>query len=348
MNYQNTSTVAVGVFKDRADAQRAVEELKRMGFTDQQIGVVARDGAGDLARDDDTDLDETNVGAGAAAGVATGAGIGGLWAIGIAAGVLPVLGPAIAGGVLASVLTSAAAGAAAGGLVGALVGLGIPKDEAEEYEEQLQGGHLLVTVRTHDRYNEARQVLDRFGATTRLHGDESVRSQPAKACATAPSASQTKAERREEPTRMKTASGQACATTATTGDRKIELRAEELDVQKRPIQKGQLAVHKEVIKEQRTIDVPVTREEIVVERHPVCHPATGKIAESGNEDIHIPVMEDEVHVETKPVVKEEVTIKKPKVEGTQRVTKNVEHEELRVDEQGDCQVRGGTHAKQKK
>src|SRR3954470_17240527 len=120
------STV-VGVFADRHQAERAVEELHRAGFRKEDLGFVTPDpeGAGEPMPEAGTHAEE-----GAITGVVAGAGVGALWALGIAAGVLPAIGPVIAGGLLASILASAAGGAAIAGVVGALIGLGIPEEEA--------------------------------------------------------------------------------------------------------------------------------------------------------------------------------------------------------------------------
>jgi hypothetical protein len=101
---------------------------------------------------------------GAATGVVAGAGIGALWALGIAAGVLPAIGPVIAGGVLASVLASAAGAATVGGILGALIGLGVPEHEARVYEREFHAGRTLVTVRADGRYDQIRTILRRHGA----------------------------------------------------------------------------------------------------------------------------------------------------------------------------------------
>jgi heat induced stress protein YflT len=153
--------VVVGVFHDRAAARAAVDELRKAGFPEDQIGVAAREGSS---------VAETHTAAagsrweeGTAAGVATGAGVGALWALGIAAHVLPALGPVILGGLLASVAASAIGGAAVGGVVGALVGLGVPEEEARYYESQFHAGRTLVTVRAPGRYEEASAILRRHG-----------------------------------------------------------------------------------------------------------------------------------------------------------------------------------------
>jgi hypothetical protein len=164
MAVTNHATV-VGVFRDRESARAAVNELRRLGFEESQIGILGREpDARTLTGETATGTAEASKWEeGAATGVAAGAGIGALWALGMAAGVLPAIGPVIAGGVLASVLASAAGAAAVGGIVGALVGLGIPEEEARYYEGEFTSGRTLVTVRAPGRYEEAEEVLGRYG-----------------------------------------------------------------------------------------------------------------------------------------------------------------------------------------
>jgi len=155
-------TTAVGVFNNHTDAQRAVNELRRVGFTEAEIGVASRHGdtVGGATGTDKT----SKAAVGATAGVATGAGVGALWGLGIAAGLLPAIGPVIAGGTLAAILASAGTGAAAAGVVGALVGLGIPEDEAAHYDSEFQAGRTIVTVKApSNRYAQASEILNRCG-----------------------------------------------------------------------------------------------------------------------------------------------------------------------------------------
>jgi hypothetical protein len=147
-------TTVVGVFDNRDQADRAVEELRRVGFRDDQIGYAVRGTEGETFETGKTAAGE---------GLATGAVIGGL--VGAAAALLiPGIGPVVAGGVLASVLGGAAVGAAAGGILGALVGMGIPEEEASYYESEFQAGRTLVTVSCESRCAEAQEVMRRFGA----------------------------------------------------------------------------------------------------------------------------------------------------------------------------------------
>lgn len=174
-NSSDSSDVVVGTFSSRSAAQRAIEELIRAGFQDDQIGVVSRDSEGQATDDAlggirgtaDTSSESTGVLTGAAAG----AGGGALWGLGIAAGVLPAIGPVIAGGVLAAIAASAAAGAAAGGVLGALIGLGVPEEDARRYEQDFEAGRTLVTVRTVGHREQAEEILRRHGGFERANSD---------------------------------------------------------------------------------------------------------------------------------------------------------------------------------
>lgn len=158
----NPQTIAVGLFDDRSKAQEAIRELKRQGFTDEQIGVAAKHDEGLGEGYDPTEASRAGTGAGA--GAVAGLGLGSLWGMGIVAGLLPAIGPAIAGGMLAAIVASAAAGAAAGGIVGALVGLGIPEEDAKYYQSEVERGSILVTVRAPAQLEVACGVLERLGA----------------------------------------------------------------------------------------------------------------------------------------------------------------------------------------
>jgi hypothetical protein len=159
-----THPILVGVFPGFAEARRTVEELRRAGFRDDQLGVLGpnpdeapspgvRSG---LAGDPLGTHWEEGAGIGAAAGATAGAGLG----LAVAAGLLPPIGPVIAGGTLVALLAIAGAGAVAGTAVGGILGLGIPEDHARIYEGELRAGRVLVTVRPEDGQDEtARRVL---------------------------------------------------------------------------------------------------------------------------------------------------------------------------------------------
>ncbi|MBX9678828.1 MAG: YsnF/AvaK domain-containing protein [Gemmataceae bacterium] len=331
-------TTAVAVFSSREDAQRAVQELKRAGFRDDQIGVAHK---GD---DDSTSITtgsgESHAAEGAIAGVATGAGVGALWGLGIAAGLLPAIGPVIAGGTLAAIAASAAGGAAAAGIAGALIGMGVPEDEANYYEDELKSGRTVVTVRAEQRISEAQGILSRFSGSD-MHSRRSGSSTasplgvtPASHTATMPSASHAAAGSTSKPGTASTASSQTLGGDAS---QKIQVREEELHVSKTPVETGEVKVRKEVHTEQRTIQVPVKKEEVVIERHAVSGgQSEGNIGST--EEIRIPVREEQVHVDKTAVVKEEVTVGKRQVQETEQVTENIKKEDVRIEKAGDVDV----------
>ena len=334
-----TGTTTVGVFHNRADAQACVNDLKRSGFRDDEIGMVTRHEGG---ADGTAAEDEGNkAGEGAAIGVATGAGVGALWALGIAAGLLPAIGPVIAGGMLASVLASAAGGAAVGGLVGALVGLGIPEEEAEYYESEVKAGRTIVTVRSGRRGGLAREIIQRhhgYDRSSANAGSVPVRS------TTATSVMGTGAMAASDKSLRDTA---ACDLPAThrasashTDEKSMKLSQEELHARKQSESAGEVRVHKDVVTEHKTMEVPVTREEVVIERRP----AGDKRATSSDlrpgEEIRIPVKEEHVHLEKSAHVVEEVNVGKRKVQGKEQVSGDVRKEVLRVEKEGQPRVQG--------
>src|SRR5919202_3785889 len=69
----------------------------------------------------------------------------------------------------------------------------------------------------------------------------------------------------------------------------LELREEELRARKHSVETGKVELTKEVVSEQRTIDVPVTHEEVTIERRAVDHqPSDSPLGDTG-ETISIPV-----------------------------------------------------------
>lgn len=314
MKNQTNSSV-VGVFNDHARAQQAVNALKRAGFTDDQIGVIGRDSRSSGTGTSSDDQSETYAAEGATTGLAAGAGIGALWGLGILAGALPVIGPAFAAGTLATILSSAAAGAAVATLAGGLVGMGIPKEEAEFYESEVHSGRVLVTVSAAGRETEAREIL-------RSHGSYDF-SNASSTCSLGAKDSSTSRE---------TSVGSQSGT--------VRAMEEELRVNKTPTAAGEVTVRKEVHTEHKTLEVPVTREEVVIERHAPTSAASGSTAEFGqHQEIRVPVSQEEVSVEKVPVVAEEISVSKRQVQGTEHVNETLRKEDIKVESSGNVHVR---------
>ncbi len=147
--------IVVGVFQEYAQARKAIENLRRAGFNDDEIGFLTR--AGVIESPGDTAADVTT-------GAVSGGVIGGV--LGAAVSLLiPGFGPALAGGILAATLGGAALGAAAGGIIGTFTGMGASQGEARFYQKELEAGHTIVTVKALNGSAEAEAILQRNGAS---------------------------------------------------------------------------------------------------------------------------------------------------------------------------------------
>jgi len=124
--------------------------------------------------------------------------------------------------------------------------------------------------------------------------------------------------------------GTGYGTTADTA--RIPLHEEELEARTTTRQAGEVNVSKNVVEEQRTMDVPVNREDVYVKRTPVDRPATDAETSfaQGSDTVRVPIMEEEVEVTKRPRVKEEVEIGKVTRQETERVGGTVRHEEVDI------------------
>jgi uncharacterized protein (TIGR02271 family) len=130
---------------------------------------------------------------------------------------------------------------------------------------------------------------------------------------------------------------QAPARTNDDGNRKLQLREEELIARKRSVETGTVGIRTEVVSEQRTLEVPVTHEEVTIERHAVDRRPSDRPISEG-ETISIPVSEEQVTLEKKAVVYEEVNVGKRAVQETEHVSGTVRREEVVVHEEGDAKI----------
>jgi hypothetical protein len=144
-----------GMFHDRASAERAYQCAMGRGYTSDDVSLLMSEDARNrhFPKDDPrrTELGTKaaeGAGVGAIAGGGLGAVLAGMAAAGIAVPGLPI----IAMGTLAAAVTGALTGGGLGAIVGALIGHGIPRERAEQYEEGIRRGGIVmgVTPRTRD------------------------------------------------------------------------------------------------------------------------------------------------------------------------------------------------------
>ncbi len=317
MTMSNTArgSTVVGVFDDREEAREAIEALKDDGFAADAISILSPDKQATQEIAEDTG---THAGAGAATGAIAGGVLGGLggWLVGIGALAIPGVGPFIAAGAFAAALGGAAIGAGIGAIAGALMGMGVPEEHAKYYEGEARAGKTLVTVRADTRYDDAQRILREYGAydvesrdRPRATGNPMLHTETA----TAPGAAD---------------------------QNRMQLREEELVANKQTVETGQVQVGKEVVSQQRTLEVPVTREEVTIERTPIDRRPTDRPIEDREQTISVPVHEEQVDLEKRAVVYEEVGLEKRAVQDTEHVSGTVRHEEARIDRDGDVATGG--------
>src|SRR5947209_1760334 len=275
------SPIVVGVFRERALAEQAVDELRHAGFRDDQIRYSGKG--------------------------------------------------AMAGGFLET-LMSKFSGQGDESVFDALTEQGIPKDEIEYYQHEYDAGSAIVSVQSYGRQQEASDILSRFGAY----------------------------DARSRPEYMQDA-------------HTIQLREEVLQPRKHAVEIGEVFIRKVVVTEQRTITVPVMREELVIERRsiPIDSVDTadttgttdtagtsdqlssnpdlpdnqdqpiGKLVEIGEgEVIRIPIRTEQVTIEKRPVVIEELVVGKRHIQETKRFSGTVQREVPHIEREGNVNIRG--------
>lgn len=157
------SDVITGLFESPTQARIAVEEVERLGVSQNDISVVANG----TYNKDDFAVEESNKAAeGAIVGAATTGVIAALAASLTAVGTVATGGAGllVAGPVVAA-LAAGGAGAAAGATVGAIVGAFIPEHEIKFYEDAIEKGSVLIGVKYNsDNKSEIKEAFEHAGA----------------------------------------------------------------------------------------------------------------------------------------------------------------------------------------
>ena len=118
---------------------------------------------------------------------------------------------------------------------------------------------------------------------------------------------------------------------------RVQRSEEELRAGTREREAGAVKVRKRVRTDREQIRVPKRREEVHVERVPV-EGREASEAEIGEDEVVMPVTEEEVVTEKRPVAKEEIRVRKESVQDEEIVEEDVRREEVEIDDQTE---RGG-------
>ena len=110
----------------------------------------------------------------------------------------------------------------------------------------------------------------------------------------------------------------------------LTLSEEELAVGTRTVSAGEVSVQKRVETEHVAQSVPLTHEEVTIERRPV---TDGRQADASftNETISVPLTAEEAVVEKRNVVKEEIVVTKHAVQENQTVEADLRKERAEID-----------------
>jgi uncharacterized protein (TIGR02271 family) len=311
MTQTQTGTGAlVGFFEDDADARQVVEALHQAGFTSAHIGVAHR---GDSTLSTDSSSSSVKEKA-----TSTWDKIKSMFQVNEAE---PYADERTQGDLANREITENPGDANrstpgqnyqdnqydTSDLRGSFTGLNIPEQRSRYLQHRLTGSQngAVVTVNAGDRTAEAESILRRYNADLGENADNNNYSE--------------------------TETGSPQQPVQDRQQNNIQLLGEVLRVHKDRVSRGEVRVRKEVITETQTVQVPVTREELVIERHPVdqATPATGSIGES---EIRIPLSEERASVDTSTVVREEVAVGKKPIQEVRDLTGKVRREELVVED----------------
>jgi uncharacterized protein (TIGR02271 family) len=341
--------VVVGLFKNASDAHQAVTELREQGFGPGQIGAAFR------GRESDSYLDPSD--AGAVSGETVNREHENWWE--------KVKDAFRSDDSVERRKESREAAAdtsfqpetysrgdyeydlANEDFEGSLAGTGIPSDRAAYLTRSLEPGGAIVTVHDANRAAEAEQILSANNAQVRYEDIEGNGTMANEVVGNDVVGTETERIDAADST------GQEITDTGYVDRRpvdaetravdRVQLFGEVLRVHKERINQREVRVRKDVITENQTIEVPVMREELVLERVSVSGNTPASSANiGGSQEIRVPLSEEKVRLEKEPVVREEVNVGKREVADVEKVSADVRREELRVDPDPEVRKRSAT------
>lgn len=227
-------------------------------------------------------------------------------------------------------------------IMGDLVNMGVDPQDARVYQREYETGHPLISVAGTGNMQKAITILHKEGA----HAPADLAGRETRSQTTSRSADMAGSRPGEAgvvdtaTTRDTTASRTDEVLSANAPEsQKIRLHAERLKAYKQPEQIGEVDIRKEVVTEQQTFNVPVTREEVVIERHSLAEDASAAENPIGeDETIRIPIRGEKVNVTKETVTTGEVEISKREVQEDRQFSETVRHEEAHLENKGDVPI----------
>ncbi len=340
------------VYPTYAEAARVVSALESAGIPHSDISIVSGDKsysssnhgygttgtATGMTSGDPEQGAATGAGTGATLGTVLGGGAGLLAGIGALA--IPGLGPIVAAGWLVAALTGAGVGAAAGSLLGSLTGAGISEADAQTYQEGVNSGGTLVTVRADDA--QAAHVEQVMGMSTGYASTSTTMDTTAGAGVLGTTAAVGAMTGAHETTATRDMAMDT-ATTATTmntapvntasmsNDGTIKVMKEDLVVGKREVEAGGVRVTSHVVETPVQEQVTLHEERVSIERHPVNERVSGTEA-FRDQTIEARATAEEAVVAKDVRVVEEIGIKKEAADRVETVRDTVRETKVDIED----------------
>lgn len=289
--------VVIGLFPYASDARRALHSLHEHHFTSDQV-IAAFRAPGDAGAE--------------AEGAALPTRSSGKWF-----GQLREIYRGDDGGVNRGEAAQTRPKASTTGFEAMLAQIDLSPQDALVLNHDLDRGAAIVTVRAGGRNEEARALLEERGARI-VHGrhDREL-----------PTAREPKAANLE-PKAANIVQSTPFNPPAPAAPDHIQLFGEVLRVRKEKVSTGHVQVRKEAVTHMETVQVPVTREHLVVEQTD----ARGRV--DAENAIRIPLSEERVHIDKDTVLREEYKVGKREITQNEPVTDTVRRERLLIDEAG--------------
>ncbi|MDQ0860901.1 YsnF/AvaK domain-containing protein [Bacillus sp. V2I10] len=117
----------------------------------------------------------------------------------------------------------------------------------------------------------------------------------------------------------------------------VNLREEELDIDKHRVETGDVTLHKDIVEEEQSVNVPVFHDQVVIKQRAVDHEPTDEPIKE-EEMVHIPVTEEKIDVEKHTVVTGEVSAHKRSVQETEQVHDVLRKEVADVESHGNTDI----------
>jgi len=184
---------------------------------------------------------------------------------------------------------------------------GLPADAMPRYQQCLNRGDVIMVVNAHDRTDDALRMIEG-------HGGEQY------------------CEQRK----------QAAPRETTEQEYRLPVVDEEVIVEKRRHEVGEVRVREE--KSSKSVDIPttVTHEQIHVERRKLDRPVTPEEyrgRQTSKEEVCMPIVDEEIQVTKRPVIREELIITRVPVTEQKTIRETVTHTEPHVEKTGKVEHR---------